>query len=258
MSDAVTARRAGLAACAAGAVLVLAACSSSTGIDYSEPVGSSPATAESSESLPSSAAPGSPSRSEDSSGDASETEPTSPSPSAEASDSAGSSASATPSSPSGTPSPEAMDASEPAALAIPGLDVTSEVMELGLQENGVIEVPPYGGGSPAGWFTRSPTPGEQGPSVILGHRNAYEGGPGIFAELPSMEVGDSVEVTRDDGSTAQFTVYRTEQFSQENFPTLEVYGNTEGPELRLITCDGLNEETGALEDNFIVYAKLQS
>ncbi|WP_010525691.1 class F sortase [Nesterenkonia sp. F] len=150
-----------------------------------------------------------------------------------------------------------MDASEPATIAIPGLDVTSEVMELGLQENGVIEVPPYGGGSPAGWFTRSPTPGERGPSVILGHRNAYEGGPGIFAELPSMEVGDSVEITRDDGSTARFTVYRTEQFSQENFPTLEVYGNTAGPELRLITCDGLNEETGALEDNFIAYAKLQ-
>ncbi len=239
MSDVVTAsRRAGLVVCAAGAVLLLGACSSSTGIEYSDPVSSSPSAAESSESSPSA-------------------------PSAGASDGAGSSTSANPSSPADTPSPsdapapEAMDASEPATIAIPGLDVTSEVMELGLQENGVIEVPPYGGGSPAGWFTRSPTPGERGPSVILGHRNAYEGGPGIFAELPSMEVGDSVEITRDDGSTARFTVYRTEQFSQENFPTLEVYGNTAGPELRLITCDGLNEETGALEDNFIAYAKLQ-
>lgn len=252
MSDAVTARRAGLAACAAGAVLVLAACSSSTGIDYSEPVGASESAsatsgATDSAGSSSSAAPeaggasGSPETSRGESDD-------------EVDDESGSEASP---SASDRARPAAMDASEPAALAIPGLDVTSEVMELGLQENGVIEVPPYGGGSPAGWFTRSPTPGERGPSVILGHRNAYEGGPGIFAELPSMEVGDSVEITRDDGSTARFTVYRTEQFSQEDFPTLEVYGNTAGPELRLITCDGLNEETGALEDNFIAYAKLQ-
>lgn len=132
-------------------------------------------------------------------------------------------------------------------------------MQLGLQDNGMIEVPPYNLGSPAGWFIHSPTPGEVGPSVILGHRNGIEGGPGIFAGLPQTDVGDAIEVARQDGSVATFTVYRTELFRKdEGFPTLEVYGNTEGPEIRLITCDGLNQETGMLEDNFIVYATLDT
>ena len=156
--------------------------------------------------------------------------------------------------------PAALPASEPVGISVPGIGVESELMDLGLQDNGMIEVPPYNLGSPAGWYVHSPTPGETGPSVILGHRNGIEGGPGIFADLPQIEVGDSIEVSRQDGSEASFTVYRTERFGKdrEGFPTLEVYGNTAGPELRLITCDGLNEQTGLLEENFIVYATLDS
>ncbi len=88
-----------------------------------------------------------------------------------------------------------MDASKPKTMSIPNINVESEVMRLGLQEDGNIEVPPYGGGSPVGWYTHSPTPGEQGPSVMLGHRNAHEGGPGIFADLPDITTGDSIEIT---------------------------------------------------------------
>lgn len=151
-----------------------------------------------------------------------------------------------------------MDPSEPVSMEVPGIGVVSEIMQLGLRDDGVIEVPPYGAGSPVGWYRHSPTPGEDGPSVVLGHRNAWEGGPGIFADLPDMTVGDTIEVAREDGTVAEFTVYRTDRFAQDEFPTLDVYGNTSGPELRLITCDGLNEETGVLEDNFIVYATLEA
>ena len=35
-----------------------------------------------------------------------------------------------------------------------------------------------------------------------------------------------------------------------------VYGNTPGPELRLITCDGLDRATGLWQDNYVVYAVL--
>ena len=168
----------------------------------------------------------------------------------------------------GTPAPDApetsegpesaaMPASEPATISVPAIDVESEVMQLGLQDNGLIEVPPYQYGSPAGWYVHSPTPGELGPSVILGHRNGLEGGPGIFADLPQIQLGDSVEVTRQDGTRATFTIYRTDLVDKgEGFPTLDVYGNTAEPEIRLITCDGLNSETGILEDNFIAYGEL--
>ncbi|WP_246465057.1 sortase domain-containing protein [Ruania alkalisoli] len=162
--------------------------------------------------------------------------------------------------PAEEPEPVSLPASEPTVVSVPVIGVEAELMDLGLQENGLIEVPPYNLGSPPGWYVHSPTPGEIGPSVILGHRNGIEGGPGIFADLPQVEIGDSIEVMREDGSVATFTIYRTELFdkSREGFPTLEVYGNTDEAEIRLITCDGLNTDTGILEDNFIAYGRLDA
>lgn len=231
--------RAGLSACAVAALLIIGGCSAGEGSVDADPA-------------PSVSAPGGPT------GDQPSQEPTEQEPNP---------APTQRETPSETPAPTAsqesepvaMPASEPATVAVPAIGVESEVMDLGLQDNGLIEVPPYHYGSPAGWYVHSPTPGEVGPSVILGHRNGLEGGPGIFADLPQVEVGDSVEVTRVDGSLASFTVYRVELFDKgEAFPTLEVYGNTTGPEIRLITCDGLNAETGMLEDNFIAYGELDT
>ncbi|UFU03065.1 sortase [Ruania suaedae] len=230
MTRLISGRRAGLTVCAAAAALALTACG---GPDdgAAAPAPTEPAQVE---EVPSQATP------------TAEPTPTS-TPTEEASPT-----------PTEEPEPPSLPASAPTVVSVPAIGVEDELMELGLQENGLIEVPPYNLGSPPGWYVHSPTPGEIGPSVILGHRNGIEGGPGIFADLPQVEVGDSIEVTREDGSVATFTIYRTELFdkSREGFPTLEVYGNTDEAEIRLITCDGLNSDTGVLEDNFIAYGAL--
>ena len=96
----------------------------------------------------------------------------------------------------------------------------------------------------------------RGPAVLLGHVNATDGGPGVFAGLRGLVPGDRIEVLREDGSTAVFAVERGEQYAKDAFPTLSVYGNTEGPELRLITCDGYDPATGEFDDNYVVYAQL--
>lgn len=238
-----TGRRAVLAGCVATILLLIASCSAPQGPSGAESAGPGESSTSAVAGPSATASP-------------TQTQTQTPAPTTSPSATAGGPAATTD---PPEPEPEALPASKPVTISVPGIDVESEVMQLGLQDNGVIEVPPYNLGSPAGWFIHSPTPGEVGPSVILGHRNGIEGGPGIFADLPQTEVGDSVEVTRQDGSVATFTVYRTELFRKdEGFPTLEVYGNTEGPEIRLITCDGLNQETGMLEDNFIVYATLDT
>ncbi|MFC0490093.1 sortase domain-containing protein [Sinomonas atrocyanea] len=141
-------------------------------------------------------------------------------------------------------------------MAIPSIGASSELLRLGLQGDGSLEVPPAGPGAPAGWYDESPTPGEPGPSVLLGHVNAYGGGPGVFARLHDLKPGDRVEVRRDGGSQAVFAVYRSEKYAKAAFPTTTVYGNTAGSELRLITCDGYNAATGEFDDNLVVYAKL--
>jgi hypothetical protein len=94
--------------------------------------------------------------------------------------------------------------------------------------------------------------------VLLGHVNATGGGPGVFAGLRSLAPGDRIEVVREDGSTAVFVVDRGQQYAKDDFPTLEVYGNTAGAELRLITCDGYDPATGLFDDNYVVYASLEA
>ena len=163
------------------------------------------------------------------------------------------SASATPS-PSATP--KADDEAPPVSVRIPATGTDSPLLHLGLRADGGLEVPPGEPGSPAAWYNQSPVPGEPGPAILLGHVNATDGGPGVFAGLRELDPGDTIEVARQDGTTAVFAVQRGEQYSKDNFDTQAVYGDTAGAELRLITCDGYNLFTGQFEDNYVVYAQL--
>lgn len=152
-----------------------------------------------------------------------------------------------------------LGASEPVTLAIPSIGVRTDLLHLGLRENRSLEVPQdTGSGAPASWYTGSPTPGERGPAVMLGHVNALGGATGVFADLRKLTPGTEINVSRADGSTAVFTVDRGNLYSKNNFPTLEVYGNTPGAELRLITCDGYDPATGLFDDNYVIYAKFKA
>ncbi|MFW6187443.1 MAG: class F sortase, partial [Actinomycetota bacterium] len=69
------------------------------------------------------------------------------------------------------------------SVRIPGTGTDSGLLHLGLRDNGSLEVPPGDPGAPPAWYDGSPTPGEVGPAVLLGHVNATDGGPGVFAGL---------------------------------------------------------------------------
>ncbi|MCA1675950.1 MAG: class F sortase, partial [Actinobacteria bacterium] len=73
-----------------------------------------------------------------------------------------------------------MSESELVEIEIPALGVTSDVMDLGLQSDGSMEVPP--GAYPAGWYTGAPTPGELGPAIIAAHVD-WNGEPGVFHQI---------------------------------------------------------------------------
>ncbi|WP_257879591.1 class F sortase [Kocuria flava] len=154
------------------------------------------------------------------------------------------------------PAPAVLAPSRPLAVRLPSVGTASELLHLGLRADGSLEVPPTGSGAPASWYTGSPTPGERGPAVLLGHVNADGGGPGVFAGLRRLAPGDRVEVVREDGSTAVFAVVGGAQYGKDSFPTRTVYGDTAGAELRLITCDGHDPSAGHFEDNYVVFARL--
>ncbi|TDK26743.1 class F sortase [Arthrobacter crusticola] len=236
-------RRWGFAAPAAAVLLFLGGCAGAPAA--SGPGTSSPSTSTSSPNP--SAAPGSPAPTADSPAPAETTAPTkAPAPAARA-----------PSPKAPAPqAPAVLAPSPPVSLSIPSIGATSELLRLGLRADKTLEVPPDGPGAPASWYTESPTPGERGPAVLLGHVNATDGGKGVFADLRAMKPGDRISVAREDGSTVEFQVLRGEAYAKAAFPTAKVYGNTPGAELRLITCDGYDPATGEFDDNYVVYAAL--
>ncbi len=147
-----------------------------------------------------------------------------------------------------------MGAATPVRLQIPAIGVDSDLMELGLQTDGTLEVPPTG--FPAGWYTGAPTPGELGPAIIAGHVD-WGGQPGVFFDLRNLASGDEITVSRQDGSTARFRVDRVERFAKDQFPTQLVYADLDHAGLRLLTCGGnFDRQTRSYEDNLVVFAKL--
>lgn len=155
-----------------------------------------------------------------------------------------------------TPNPAAAPVAPPARLVAERIGLDDEPMELGRRADRTLEVPPEAPGSPAGWYRDSPAPGRPGPAVFLGHVNATGGGPGVFAGLHLLVPGDEIQVQRRDGSRVVFVVRDVQRYAKNAFPSLRVYGNTVDPELRLITCDGYDPETGSFDENLVVYAAL--
>jgi hypothetical protein len=66
-----------------------------------------------------------------------------------------------------------------------------------------------------------------------------------------------VVITRADGRTVSFGVDSVASYPKSDFPTQLVYGPTNYPALRLITCGGqFDQSTGSYEDNVVVFAHL--
>ncbi|MBF9066470.1 class F sortase [Streptacidiphilus fuscans] len=147
--------------------------------------------------------------------------------------------------------------STPVRLEIPAIGVDTPVMRLGLDSDGTVQVPPIEANAPAGWYQGSPTPGQLGPSVILAHVTVGQFGNGVFLHLARLRSGDRVTVRLQDGASAAFTVYKVQTVRKAEFPTSEVYGNVDRPELRLITCGGPRDSSGhGYLDNVLVFASL--
>jgi sortase (surface protein transpeptidase) len=159
-----------------------------------------------------------------------------------------------------SPTPAAQHAAPPpvaapVAIDIPAIGAHSSLIETGLNADGTIETPPVEQPGQASWFRSSPRPGAPGPAVVLGH---VDGGGrlGVFHGLRDLKVGDEADIARADGSTVEFEVYRVDHVDKDAFPTAQVYGDTAGPELRLITCGGVfDHQAHSYVQNVVVYAR---
>ncbi|MFK4110606.1 class F sortase [Streptomyces sp. NPDC002176] len=168
-------------------------------------------------------------------------------------------ASAPPPSPASTSSPASppapLPASAPVRVRIPAAGVdTSPVLQLGLAADGTVQVPSVAQADRIGWYREGVTPGQTGPSVLIGHFDTVNG-PAVLRNVARVRPGDTITVDRADGTTAVFAVRTLQQVDKKNFPTQRVYGDTPRPELRVITCGG-DLRAGHRPDNIILYVDL--
>ncbi|WP_316523004.1 class F sortase [Kitasatospora brasiliensis] len=145
--------------------------------------------------------------------------------------------------------------SPPTRLLVPSVGVDAPVTDLGLNPDGTVEVPPADHGEEVGWYRNSPSPGETGPAVLIGHLDTAHG-PAVFKRLPKLRPGELIRIRRADGTTVDFKVRTLLQAAKDRFPTEQVYGDTPAPALRLITCGGQIGSDGHWTDNIIVLADL--
>ncbi|MGW0937450.1 class F sortase [Streptomyces sp. NPDC002666] len=144
--------------------------------------------------------------------------------------------------PLGVPLPPAHDPIEgvaPRSVEIPSIGIRAPVVSRGLDKDGAIEPPSFDTPRTVGWYGAGTEPGAKGPALFVGHVDT-ETKPAVFYGLSAARPGAEVEVTRADGSVAEFTIDDVQVFTRARFNAQKAYGPREDgrAELRLITCGG--------------------
>ncbi|WP_406082662.1 class F sortase [Streptomyces zaomyceticus] len=148
-----------------------------------------------------------------------------------------------------------LPASDARRIRIPAIEVDVALVPLELDGAGALLPPPASGPTTAGWYADGTAPGAPGTAVVAGHLDTRLG-PAVFHRLDTLSPGAGVEVDREDGRTALFTVDAVESHPKDRFPDEKVYGASGRPELRLITCGGDWSKDTGYRANTVVYATL--
>jgi LPXTG-site transpeptidase (sortase) family protein len=126
----------------------------------------------------------------------------------------------------------------PMRLLIPKINVDAPVEEVNITSTGELAAPAKNPWDGVGWYKTGPRPGEMGSAVIDGHLDQPGGSPAVFWKLSQLREGDSVIVMDAQKHTYRFRVTRVASYSPQNAPVQEIFGNSQGRYLNLITCAG--------------------
>lgn len=145
---------------------------------------------------------------------------------------------------------------QPVKVHIPSIDVTAPVVNVGLTKDRVMEIPEDI--TKVGWYQYSVTPGShQGSAVIVGHRDGAVQGHGAFYDIGTLEVGDKIVVTNEDGQKLDYKVVARELLDKHKWSKeAPKYFVIDGPaRLTLISCGGYYDKAaGGYQSNVIVTA----
>src|SRR4029450_1304983 len=119
----------------------------------------------------------------------------------------------------------------PTRISIPSAGTAGPVDRMGVKD-GKLQIPPPGR---AGWFDAGPRPGELGRAVIVSHVDSKKG-PALFYSLLKLRRGSQIGVRDRRGRLHRFSAVRIREIEKSRFSAASVYGGSDHPMLRLITC----------------------
>lgn len=144
----------------------------------------------------------------------------------------------------------------PSRVQIPSMDIDTNVIPVGLLENGEMEVPEET--DVVGWYDRGVKVGAKGNAVLAGHVDSKKG-PAIFFYLKNIEIGEKVIVTDEQGMKRTFEVKSKESYPSDEAPIEKIFGPSDKRNLNVITCTGtFNHDKHLYPDRLVVYTELIS
>ncbi|MBB6692354.1 class F sortase [Cohnella xylanilytica] len=144
----------------------------------------------------------------------------------------------------------------PDRVVIPTLRIDARVEQVGVLENGRMDVPE----SPhvTGILSPGIKPGQKGNAVIAGHVDSHTG-PAVFYPLKKAKPGDPIVVTNSKGKALVFKITSVESFKTAEAPIQRIFGPADEARLCLITCTGkFNRARREHEERLVVFARLMT
>ena len=123
----------------------------------------------------------------------------------------------------------------PLRLVVERLRVNAPIVELGLDKDGVPQVPLNG--DDVAWYNFSAKPGAGSNAVFAGHIN-WAGAIGVFGKIDRLEKGDTVRLIADDGHQFTYEVFANYDVDPADPESLKVMAPTATDTITLITCGG--------------------
>jgi hypothetical protein len=129
-----------------------------------------------------------------------------------------------------------------------GLAIESAGIDAGIEALRVVDGAMQDPSGPwvVAWYENLGALGKLGNVVMAGHIDYWNVGPAVFYNLSTLEPGDEIVVTGDDGKTYPFAVEWVRQYDSASIPLDEVAGPTAEQSLTLITCGGAFDYTNGL------------
>ncbi len=143
----------------------------------------------------------------------------------------------------------------PARVRLAALGVDAEIVDVGVDDRGDMEVPEDV--KTVGWYRFGPGAGAPaGSAVLSGHVDDRVQGEGAFYRLTDASPGDPVEVELADGTVVAYVVDRVERIAKEELPVEQLFARDGAPVLTLVTCGGdFDREARSYRENVVVTAR---